>query len=45
LKINAASIGCCEKEPILREYLRRWKMEAGQFFEGVGGLEHGHGAV
>lgn len=23
------------KPPILREYLRRWKMETGQFFEGV----------
>jgi deazaflavin-dependent oxidoreductase (nitroreductase family) len=25
-----------EKEPILREYLRRWKWEVGQFFGGVG---------
>jgi deazaflavin-dependent oxidoreductase (nitroreductase family) len=25
-----------EKEPILREYLRRWKWEVGQFFDGVG---------
>ncbi len=24
-----------EKEPILRAYLRRWKWEVGQFFEGV----------
>ncbi len=25
-----------EKPPVLRAYLRRWKMEVGQFFEGVG---------
>jgi deazaflavin-dependent oxidoreductase (nitroreductase family) len=25
-----------EKEPILRAYLRRWKWEVGQFFDGVG---------
>jgi deazaflavin-dependent oxidoreductase (nitroreductase family) len=25
-----------DKPPILRAYLRRWKMEVGQFFEGVG---------
>jgi deazaflavin-dependent oxidoreductase (nitroreductase family) len=25
-----------DKEPILRAYLRRWKWEVGQFFEGVG---------
>ncbi len=24
-----------EKPPVLRAYLRRWKMEVGQFFEGV----------
>jgi len=24
------------KPPILREYLRRWKMETGRFFDGVG---------
>ena len=24
-----------EKEPLLREYLRRWKFEVGQFFDGV----------
>ena len=23
------------KPPILREYLRRWKMETGKFFDGV----------
>jgi deazaflavin-dependent oxidoreductase (nitroreductase family) len=26
-----------EKLPILRAYLKRWKWEVGQFFEGVGG--------
>jgi deazaflavin-dependent oxidoreductase (nitroreductase family) len=25
-----------EKEPLLREYLRRWKWEIGMFFDGVG---------
>jgi deazaflavin-dependent oxidoreductase (nitroreductase family) len=25
-----------EKEPILRAYLKRWKWEVGQFFDGVG---------
>jgi len=25
-----------EKEPILRAYLRRWRWEVGQFFQGVG---------
>ena len=25
-----------EKEPVLRAYLRRWKWEVGQFFEGIG---------
>lgn len=25
-----------EKPPVLRAYLRRWKMEVGQFFDGVG---------
>ena len=25
-----------DKEAILREYLRRWKWEVGQFFDGVG---------
>lgn len=25
-----------DKVPVLRAYLRRWKMEVGQFFEGVG---------
>ena len=26
-----------EKPPILRAYLKRWKWESGQFFEGLGG--------
>jgi len=33
---RAIEITDAEKEPILREYLRRWKWEVGQFFGGVG---------
>ena len=33
---RAAEVPDAEKEPILREYLRRWKWEVGQFFDGVG---------
>jgi hypothetical protein len=33
---SALEVADAEKEPILREYLRRWKWEAGQFFGGVG---------
>jgi deazaflavin-dependent oxidoreductase (nitroreductase family) len=33
---RATEIADAEKEPILREYLRRWKWEVGQFFSGVG---------
>jgi deazaflavin-dependent oxidoreductase (nitroreductase family) len=33
---RATEVPDAEKEPILREYLRRWKWESGQFFEGVG---------
>lgn len=33
---TAAELRDTEKEPILRAYLRRWKWEVGQFFEGVG---------
>ena len=42
-----------EKVPVLRAYLRRWKAEVGQFFEGVGpdssdeeirGIAHNHPA-
>ena len=32
---RASEIADAEKEPILREYLRRWKWEVGQFFGGV----------
>lgn len=32
----AREIADVDKPPILREYLRRWKAEVGQFFEGVG---------
>jgi len=33
---HASEIADDEKEEILREYLRRWKWEVGQFFSGVG---------
>jgi deazaflavin-dependent oxidoreductase (nitroreductase family) len=33
---RAVEVPDVEKEPILREYLRRWKWEVGQFFGGVG---------
>jgi deazaflavin-dependent oxidoreductase (nitroreductase family) len=33
---EAIEVPDAEKEPILREYLRRWKWEVGQFFGGVG---------
>lgn len=33
---RATELGDDEKPPVLRAYLRRWKMEVGQFFEGVG---------
>jgi deazaflavin-dependent oxidoreductase (nitroreductase family) len=33
---TASEISDAEKEPILRAYLRRWKWEVGQFFDGVG---------
>jgi len=33
---QAEEIADAEKEPIIREYLRRWKWEVGQFFAGVG---------
>jgi deazaflavin-dependent oxidoreductase (nitroreductase family) len=32
---RAIEVPDAEKEPILREYLRRWKWEVGQFFDGV----------
>jgi deazaflavin-dependent oxidoreductase (nitroreductase family) len=34
---SASEIPDAEKEPILRAYLKRWKWEVGQFFEGVDG--------
>jgi deazaflavin-dependent oxidoreductase (nitroreductase family) len=33
---TATELPDAEKEPILRAYLRRWKWEVGQFFDGVG---------
>ena len=35
-RFRAAEVPDAEKEPILREYLRRWKLEVGVFFGGVG---------
>ncbi|HEX7084551.1 MAG TPA: nitroreductase family deazaflavin-dependent oxidoreductase [Gaiellaceae bacterium] len=35
-QITAVELTDAEKEPILRAYLRRWKWEVGQFFDGVG---------
>jgi deazaflavin-dependent oxidoreductase (nitroreductase family) len=32
---SASEIPDADKEPILRAYLKRWKWEVGQFFEGV----------
>ena len=35
-RCRANEIPDADKEGILREYLRRWKWEVGQFFDGVG---------
>jgi deazaflavin-dependent oxidoreductase (nitroreductase family) len=35
-EFSAAELPDAEKMPLLREYLRRWKWESGQFFGGVG---------
>ncbi len=32
---RAAEVGDAEKTPVLREYLRKWGWEVGQFFEGL----------
>jgi len=32
---EASELANAEKEPVLREYLRRWTWEVGQFFDGV----------
>ena len=34
-RFTATELGDAEKEPVLRAYLRRWKWEVGQFFDGV----------
>ena len=34
-EIAVAELPDSEKVPVLREYLRRWKAEVGQFFDGV----------
>jgi deazaflavin-dependent oxidoreductase (nitroreductase family) len=33
---HAVELADDEKEPVLRAYLRRWKWEVGQFFDGIG---------
>ena len=35
-RFTAVELDDAEKEPVLRSYLRRWKWEVGQFFDGVG---------
>lgn len=35
-RFTALELADTEKEPVLRAYLRRWKWEVGQFFDGVG---------
>jgi deazaflavin-dependent oxidoreductase (nitroreductase family) len=35
-RFTAAELADAEKEPVMRGYLRRWKWEVGQFFDGVG---------
>jgi deazaflavin-dependent oxidoreductase (nitroreductase family) len=35
-EFSAVELPDSEKPPLLREYLRRWKWEVGQFFGGVG---------
>jgi deazaflavin-dependent oxidoreductase (nitroreductase family) len=35
-RFRATEVPDAERPPILREYLRRWKWEVGQFFGGVG---------
>jgi hypothetical protein len=32
---SVTELGDADKTPVLREYVRRWGFEAGQFFEGV----------
>jgi deazaflavin-dependent oxidoreductase (nitroreductase family) len=32
---SATELGDADKTPVLRQYVRRWGFEAGQFFEGV----------
>jgi len=34
--VDAVDVADADKPEILREYLRRWKWEVGQFFDGVG---------
>ena len=34
-RFRAVELPDSEKEPVLREYVRRWKFEVGRFFDGV----------
>jgi deazaflavin-dependent oxidoreductase (nitroreductase family) len=34
--VRAVELPDSDKEPVLREYVRRWKLEVGRFFDGVG---------
>ncbi|MEX2245714.1 MAG: nitroreductase/quinone reductase family protein [Dehalococcoidia bacterium] len=34
-RIRVVELSDAEKPPLLREYLKRWKMETGKFFDGV----------
>ena len=35
-RFRAVELPDSEKEPVLREYVRKWKFEVGRFFDGVG---------
>ncbi len=35
-ELSAAELSDSQKSPVLRAYLRKWKMEVGVFFDGVG---------
>jgi hypothetical protein len=34
-ELSARELSDSEKSPVLRAYLRKWKMEVGMFFDGV----------
>lgn len=35
-RFRAVELANSEKEPVLREYVRKWRLEVGRFFDGVG---------